>query len=279
MTKKSYLIGALCDRGLVKNINQDRILVKIGEEDEGDFGLFVIADGMGGLTAGDVASSIAVESFKEWWNKDFIRFLPVIKDDFYLLNLEFQRLFEGINENIISYGNKIGNRVGTTLSALLIYRSNYIICHIGDSRIYQIDKDLSQLTLDHSWVGEEVRKGNLTTEEAKKHPKRNMLTQCLGANANFSPFCHRGKVTDDTRFLMCSDGFYSLLKDKEILEKLKGRFKEEEEVQESIRALFEMVKCRGATDNISAIFIVPQIEEETTDFISNLVNKITRKSL
>lgn len=259
MKKKSFLIGAISDTGLIKKTNQDKILVKIGENNHGDFGLFIVADGMGGLAAGDIASSIAVEIFNDWWSQDLSNLLPIAINDIDIIAKDLRKVFHRINNEIIRYGSKNGNRAGTTLSALLLYKDYYVIQHIGDTRIYKVDKRLTLLTVDHSWVGEQIRQGSLTIEEAKKHPKRNLLTQCLGVNQEFVCYQTIGRIEEGAKFLVCSDGFYSQLLDEEIIEGLnKGYLHEDDEVQEKVKDLFQIVKIRGASDNISAIFIVPK---------------------
>lgn len=257
MDKKTFKIGVLSDRGTVKERNQDSILVLIGENRSGEFGLFAVADGMGGHAAGDAASGIAMSVLKHWW--DCI-FLAIISNDTdaKLLNHVRDSLYEAVlkaNEDIIKYGVSIGQRIGTTLSLLLIYEREYRIIHIGDSRIYRINKILMQLTEDHSWVAGQVLQGILTKEEARKHPRRNVLTKCLGMEEKIDLFEKNGTIESQDIFVLSSDGFYSKLEDHEVLSLLAGCSAGTCDLQHATEALFEIVKDRGEADNISAIFV------------------------
>ncbi len=256
MRNRSFVIGALSEIGYVKKTNQDRILIKIGEEQFGEFGLFVIADGMGGLAAGERASEIVVNEFKDWWDHSLSMILGDKKEpNIGVIDKELHSLVFHINNRIIEFSESINNRVGTTLTMLFIYRNKYIIKHIGDSRIYKINKTITQLTEDHSWVAKQIRDGKINTREAANHPKSHILLQCIGVKKILKVFEKIGEIDDEDMFLLCSDGFYNLLMQKEILDAIYDYKRNKTDIQKRVEKLMKMVKERGAIDNASVILI------------------------
>lgn len=257
MHKRAFTIGVLSDKGAVKERNQDGILVMIGEDESGEFGLFAVADGMGGHTAGDVASSMAMSCLKTWWD---VRLPAIISGSAGTgpadaIRCSLQEAVLKANEEIMVYGNRIGRKVGTTLSLIFIYDGRYWVQHIGDSRIYRIDKMPVQLTEDHSWVAGQVSQGFLSKAEARVHPRRNVLTQCLGMEARIDLFEASGALADRELFLLCSDGFYGKLENHEMPALSNGKRAGAFDLQGVAEALLEKVKRRGEADNISAILV------------------------
>ncbi|MCX7710828.1 MAG: protein phosphatase 2C domain-containing protein [Clostridia bacterium] len=258
MRKRIFDIGALSDIGFVKKTNQDSILVKIGEDKTGEFGLFVVADGMGGLSYGDVASRIIIDEFKKWWDgrlrsvicNDRVSADSIIKD--------LERLIIMINLKIIDYGKSVKSKVGSTLSMLFIYRNTYIVLHIGDSRIYKVNQVVHQITEDHSWAAQLLKEGKLSSQEARNFVGKNMLTRCMGVEEKIEIFKAARKVKKGDCFLVCSDGFHNLISEEEMLETIAQCSAGKERVlQGAVRGLFKTVKKRGAYDNISAIAVQP----------------------
>ncbi|ADU74750.1 serine/threonine protein phosphatase PrpC [Acetivibrio thermocellus AD2] len=285
MLKRSFAIGALTDIGNVKKTNEDNILVKVGDEKNGEFGLFLVADGMGGLAAGEVASGIIVNEFNLWWERQLPGILnqegnTVLDTDTVLnaISWELDRLIQDINKKIIRFGLSINAKVGSTLTLLFIYQNKYLIKHVGDSRIYRINSSITKLTEDHSWVAQQVKEGKIKEEEAKYHPKRNILTRCLGVMENLEIFEACGDISDDDGFLVCSDGFHNYLDEHEIYCSLSSCKKEDADVQKTLRELLEIVKLRGAADNISAVAVCQHIYRDYSDSILNIkgiINRIT----
>ncbi|SHK07625.1 PP2C family protein-serine/threonine phosphatase [Paramaledivibacter caminithermalis] len=271
MRKRSFSIGALSDIGYVKKTNQDRILIEIGEEKFGEFGLFVVADGMGGLSAGDKAGDIVIAEFRSWWDKELSLILNERKKlNLNIIDKKLNDLIFKINNKVMEFSRSINKRVGTTLSMLFIYRDQYIIKHIGDSRIYKINEDMIKLTKDHSWVAQQIRQGKMNIQEAVNHPRKNVLLQCIGIKETLDIFSKKGQVLEKDIFLLCSDGFYNLLKKDEILKAVIKYEKKYENPQKIIDKLIEKVKERGAVDNASAILIYHRKDEEKTNLFKRL---------
>jgi serine/threonine protein phosphatase PrpC len=260
MIKKYFSVAAVSDIGGGKSTNQDNVLVKIGEDKTGDFGLFIIADGMGGLAYGAIASRIVVNKFGLWWETRFKKILKHQSVDILkVVNKELSYTLQEANGEVIKFGNLVGQRVGTTISILFMYKDSYILKHIGDSRIYSVEEELVQLTEDHSWVAREIRYGRLSEEEAKRHPRRNVLTQCVGVSKKIDIFEEYGAITNTGAYFLCSDGFYRLINPGEINE-LMEQFYENESftLKDVVNVLLQKVKTRNPKDNISIIVVCPR---------------------
>lgn len=261
MEQYSIEIGAVTDKGNVKPSNQDNILVQIGEYKGGEFGLFVVCDGLGGLAFGEVASVIAVKKFKKWWEEQIKEFIKNTDDEKIMVSLK-KAVYES-NIEIIDYSNKIAQRVGTTISAILVMKNKYYIVHVGDTRIYKITNKIEQLTEDHSYVAMQVRAGKMTAKEAKESKSKNLLMQCIGVKESIEIYERVGILKGGETFLISSDGFYNKLYEWEILEKIKkSTFNHEQSLQDVANILVEEVKNRKERDNISVILVSLEKKEE-----------------
>lgn len=299
-----WQIGLSTHTGPVKKRNEDFYFIKQFEENgTTEFTMVAIADGMGGYDRGDAASQKAVSMLEVWWENHLQR---VLKKKHPLKNImkEMKILLQKINKNLLQFEGKSG----TTLSILVLYKGNYAVCHVGDSRIYQIkaggvgfqnyfrskqksqveevlrlqntealdiEGEIIQLTDDHSWVGQEVKKGRLTKEEARNHKKRNVLTQCLGIKKDVMSWEQMGSYQSSDLFLLCSDGFYSMFSNEEITETLCGLEKEYTDLQTMADYLVKLANYSGTRDNITVlllrnIFEKDEISEKKSSFFSFL---------
>ena len=235
--------------GLVRSHNEDAIFHTtdpIGPLPN----LFIVADGMGGHNAGEVASSKSLE-----YSCGFIRRAPqknltCPKDAVELLvaavNHANQEVYSHSQKHPECYG------MGTTFSACTVLDGNLAVAHIGDSRIYTIAPGhITQITTDHTYVAEMIQAGNLTPSEAKTHPKRNQLTRVLGYEP---PITIDGTLHDLSAVnyvLLCSDGLTDMLSDDEIL----SIITQNSPTQTIAKALIGAANNNGGIDNISAIII------------------------
>ena len=248
------MVGAVSDKGNVKKLNQDNFLAQICAGTNGDEGLFIMCDGMGGLSKGEVASTKAVHGFKEWFDINFSSLSLNSRAEDILSSLS--EVLEKVNKEIISYGLSIAERVGTTTSVLLIYSNSFYIVHVGDSRIYRLNRQLEQLTEDHTYVAMSVKNNLMTKEEAKINSKKNVLTQCIGVKENIDIFKTSGKISGKEIFILCSDGFYNKLSEKEIVQALKNNAEiNNDTLQETAAELVAKVIAREERDNISVMLV------------------------
>jgi serine/threonine protein phosphatase PrpC len=188
--------------GLVRSVNEDAVL------ERGDIGLFLVADGVGGAAAGDWASQQVVETF---------RAMPAIADAPAFL-AEAQKRLEQVNATLIARGaENDGQLIATTVVVLLVQGWNYTCLWMGDSRAYLLRAgEMTQLTRDHSEMQEYVDAGVMTPEEARRHPRGNVITRALGAAEVAEVDRVSGLVHPGDQFLLCTDGLSKMLTDDEI---------------------------------------------------------------
>lgn len=255
MGKKRFEYGIISKCGLVKEVNQDRILIKIGEKGLLEFGLFVIADGMGGHELGEVASTIAICELTNWWDSE-LRCIILNADNIWTqVKKSLLKRFNDINQIILSSKDK-RIKMGTTLTVLFLYGDKYIITHIGDSRVYtKTNIGLKQLTKDHSLIATQLRQGILTKDKVVIINNKNILTQCMGIKDTINPFCKIGSIKMGSTFLLCSDGLYNFISKDELEKVIIGQMEKRTELQEIANKLYSNILKNGAGDNVSIILI------------------------
>jgi protein phosphatase len=242
------------DAGLRRTSNED------SHSTRPDLGLFIVADGMGGHVAGEVASRVAVESIsafiEETAGADPNRTWPFPFDP--ELSFEANRLkaaFRLANARIASAiaDSQDLRGMATTASGLLIRKANSCVAHIGDSRVYVLlDGALRQITHDHSWVEEQVRAGVLTPDAARQHPWRNVVTRALSGAED--PDIDVVEITPRAgeRYLLCSDGLFGVVADDEIAAILGAK---DLTLDEICGRLIDAANAAGGPDNITALVL------------------------
>jgi serine/threonine protein phosphatase PrpC len=240
-------VAGWTDPGQVRPLNEDAWQVA-GESETARFWekrgrLLIVADGMGGHAAGEIASQLAVETlYQHYYDEDDLPLPPAI------------RLERGVNEaNDSVYGQAVSvdaqSGMGTTLVAAVIHENRALIANVGDSRAYLIrDGQATQITTDHSWVAEQVKMGTITQEQAETHAYRNLVTRCLGHRPGMQVdiFEHRLRAGDT--LLLCSDGLSNQVSDSELAAVLS-----EQEPEQAVQTLIDMANGRGGPDNITAV--------------------------
>ena len=249
----AFLTAHHTDVGIKKKTNQDALLLKTAKTPKGPVGLFIVCDGMGGLSHGELASATVIRGMAEWFEAEMPRLSHSehIEEEIYL---EVEKCIHQLNEKILNYGETSNVKLGTTLTALLIVHTKYYIAHIGDSRAYSISNSANQLTKDQTFVAREVARGNITEEQAKIDPRRNVLLQCVGAANEIEVDFSTGDVQANTVFMLCSDGFYHQITEEELALNLKPEtIKNEQQLKNKVVQLVELVKARKEVDNISVV--------------------------
>ena len=206
-------ISSKTDKGVVRNNNEDSLLA-ITPWDSSAISkkacLFLVADGMGGQNAGEVASKIAVDFANKWFEENDFKEIST--------NL-VEELINSANEKVWDYSRQHPETtgMGTTFTTILIKDNKAIIGHIGDSRIYRLRNDVvTQLTNDHSIVGEQVRLGKLTPDQARVHPARGILSKVLGARQFIKADIFETEIKLNDEYVLCTDGIYSMIESKKI---------------------------------------------------------------
>lgn len=250
-----YLIEGATDIGNVKGVNQDSFMGKVIDTNQGKVAFAILCDGMGGLKFGEIASASVVQAYNEWLEHNF-KYLSEWQIQEEDIRSSMTNLAIQFNEKIKAYGRERGISIGTTLTAILMLSDKYYIVHVGDTRIYEIDQNICQLTKDQTLVQREIDMGRLTYEQAKTDPRSSILLQCIGASDTVYPDFITGTTRDNCTYLLCSDGFRHKLSDEEIGFYLQpGNLLNTVMIEDSLKNLIELNKQRQETDNITAIVI------------------------
>ncbi|MFQ9967554.1 MAG: Stp1/IreP family PP2C-type Ser/Thr phosphatase [Peptoniphilus sp.] len=208
--------------------------------------LYVLADGMGGHLAGERASKMATEIIGE----DFAgeREVTSIDDAIEILSSSIRDANKKIYDS--SQENEDYRGMGTTLSSGLILDDVLIYSNIGDSRIYRINEEMEQITQDDSFVNYLIEIGEITEEEAKNHPKKNVLTKAMGTTSDIEVIVNTLNIKDKDVFLFCSDGLTNMVPDEEIFKIVK-----ENSPEEARDMLLDLALKNGGMDNITFILV------------------------
>jgi len=228
-------VGAKTDVGRVRSGNEDSYLV--------DAPLFVVADGMGGHTGGEVASSTAIEMITETSRSTPPANIEALETYVKQAN---EAIWNKAQEDSSLHG------MGTTCTLLHVEGSTVHIAHVGDSRAYLSRKgELSQITEDHTLVERMVREGRLAREDAPNHPQRSIITRALGVDSQVEVDTTSIEVLAGDRVLVCSDGLSSMLDDS----KIQGLLESEGDAQQTAERLIEAANEAGGEDNITVVVL------------------------
>jgi protein phosphatase len=244
---------AITDVGRKRKGNEDSLFVNLDQH------LFVVADGMGGHAAGEVASKVAVEAINE--------FVELTSGD-----EEITWPF-GLDENISYDGNRLktairfANRkvleatrerseyegMATTVAAVLVDGSSANLGHVGDSRVYLLRAGrIEQLTSDHSWVNEQIQSGVISADQARSHPLRNVVTRALGGKPDLQVDMQVHKIEAGDVLLLCSDGLTTMITDDDILRLVTEA---DTDIAKAAQALVAAANARGGEDNITVLLL------------------------
>jgi protein phosphatase len=237
--------------GCVRKHNEDNFLL------EPELGLFVVADGLGGHAAGEVASQIVVDKVGDFISQtaERDRTWPVeyevgLSYDGNRLKGALLLADQGILDDI--RGNPERESMGSTVVACLVQGDRATLVHVGDSRAYLLNSSgIQQVTRDHSWVAEQVANGILTADEARHHPFRNVITQALGNGGDLDVAVQEIQVKELDRILLCSDGLSGMIQDRAIWEIVE----QASDVEAATAKLIDTAMANGGEDNITVVII------------------------
>ncbi|NQT25168.1 Stp1/IreP family PP2C-type Ser/Thr phosphatase [candidate division KSB1 bacterium] len=251
---------AITDKGMRRRLNEDVYVC------DPDLGLFLVADGMGGESCGDVASQLTAETFKD-------SIAPYILDeeatapfehtnegDFFLNTLGHAA--EQTNQTVLQAvkNNPTCKGMGSTLTAALIQDDLLYVVHVGDSRLYCYHEELlTPLTEDHTRVQEMVNKNIISAEEARTHHQRNIITRCVGRKKQFKPDLFKVELLSNALCLICSDGLYDMLDDSEISEIIRAN----PDLDQLGAQLVDRANKAGGKDNITVVLFRPTSENSS----------------
>ena len=240
LSMKRHFVG-LSDTGVVRAVNQDSYYV---DDPQGRF--FIVADGMGGHAGGQEASKIAtaiIQNYlEEQWDNSEIPSNVLLKN-------AIEKANQGILEDQTLHPER--GDMGTTV-VVTIFRDRPWCVHVGDSRLYRWrNSELEQITEDHTWVNLAMKSGEISPEQAKVHPWRHVLSQCLGRKDLFKIDLQELEIESGDLYLMCSDGLTEEVSDEEI----KALLTQEKDCDLLATNLISAAKNAGGSDNITVVMV------------------------
>ena len=260
-------IGATTDVGLVRELNEDTILARALPPGIGNpwqlTSVLMVADGLGGHQAGEVASQMAGEAIQQIFVLGQAE--SWVPDDVTPADVR-QRITDAIrqvNDLVHAQSGETSGaaRPATTLTLCLTREDEYHIGHVGDTRAYLIrDAEITQITADDSWVGEAVRRGQMTHDEAQSSPFRNQLLKTVGTAPTVEPTIYSGRIHADDVLLLCSDGMTEYVASEEMLHEVSCR----PTLQAACDQLVAHARERGGHDNISVVMVSPRDQSPKT---------------
>lgn len=230
-SNERYKFAAKTDPGKVRELNEDKFLA------EPELDLWLVADGMGGHSSGDVASEIACEIISKG-----IRSGTTLTES-------VRQAHTQILEQAATREDDVG--MGSTVVAVRVDNVDYEVAWVGDSRAYLFDGELMQITRDHSYVQDLVNSGTLSAEDAKNHPGGHLLTQCLGVkdDPDFNVSIRHGRFSRGQEILLCSDGLTDELSDDMIKKVLASDM----DIKDRVDSLIETALEHGGSDNVTVV--------------------------
>jgi len=239
--------GAFSDTGQKRQRNEDALLAW-SPRDSWLSGFFVVADGMGGHEAGDVAADTTIDRLRTYIEHgDEPEHGPgnALLDG---LEAELMRINSHLRE--MAAAKEQARGMGSTATAAVFADRQIFIAHIGDTRLYRLRAgELHQLTLDHSWVAEQERRGWISAEQAANHPQKNILTQALGTEGDLEVYKKSFPVRSKDRYLICSDGLHGAA----TLEQIRSTLRDEPDPEKAAQQLIDSANAAGGPDNVTTI--------------------------
>lgn len=238
-----WACAAVSDVGRVRDTNEDSVFC------DAEAGVFVVADGMGGHAAGEVASAIASEMIG-------VRLCGMEEEDGVdEARARFRQAFLEAGNEIVRQAQEDHARdgMGTTATVLVLRPDDqWVVGHIGDSRAYALrDSGLYRITTDHSWVEEQIERGMISRDQAFRHPQSNIITRALGTDPTPVPDLYTGSLGNDQRYLLCTDGLTDMIDESRIeliLRKVEGP-------EPAASRLVSEANLAGGSDNVTALVV------------------------
>lgn len=245
----------LTDKGRVRPTNQDTFQIEAAEKNHA--ALLIVCDGMGGANAGNVASKFALREFMETLLPALEKPLPEAKRQLLL-----SRALENANQLVYGLASSQPEfqGMGTTLVAALIWEDAATIINVGDSRAYVLDdKQLQQITEDHSYVAEMCRMGRLSARDARNHPRKNLITRAVGVGPEVKGDLFELALSEGETLLLCTDGMSGMAEDEDMATAMR----QAKSLPEMGESLLQLALEGGGRDNITVALFTRTTGEET----------------
>lgn len=249
MKKIRFEVAGISDVGIVKDVNEDSLIYKVADRGNGFAGIFAIADGVGNLQKGELASSITVTEIIEWWEKDFMNH----SEDLEYLKKTLYNAVESANHKLVNLEVTNQLKTASTLSVMFLYDDNCIIYNVGDSRVYRythgfMKTKMEQITEDHSCEIEREVNGAMV--------RKSVLTEYIGKKSNLSILRKEHRAMAGNIYIVCSDGIYKTMSNDEIRDIVD---RNKNDMKMVCSELVNKAKDNSETDNISVIAVKVKI--------------------
>ena len=234
--------SGITDTGSKRKNNQDSIF--FSDEPVGSLpNLYIVADGMGGHRAGDKASRMAIDITVEFIKKSTLENpIAILKRAMIYANNE---IYKSANKDPDLSG------MGTTMVAAVALEEKLYVANVGDSRLYVVNNDIRQITMDHSLVEEMIRSGELERKKGRNHPEKNIITKAMGSKDEVVPDFFEIDMEPDDKYILCSDGLSNMVEDDEI----RDIVVDYKDIKDATRALVDRANYYGGSDNISVVIV------------------------
>lgn len=239
----NYEIAGITHTGNVRAGNEDRFLIRTGQENHRPVALLAVADGMGGLACGERASALVVKTLDNWWQAQ----TPA--DTLEEISHRLDTALFAAHREIFYLGEELHRQTGSTLSLLYLWGEACLIKQIGDSRVYALEEGaVRQLTTDQTWCNQMIAAGELTPEQASRHRLRHALVNALGVSPELEIATEYGTARRGGGYLLCSDGFYA----EAPLHRLTADLRQKP-ARRALQELLEEILAGPAPDNATAV--------------------------
>ncbi len=230
------------DTGSKRNSNQDSIF--FSDQPVGPLpNLYIVADGMGGHRAGDQASKMAIDITVDFVKKSTLENpIAVLKRAIIYANNE---IYKAANQDPDLSG------MGTTMVVAVAQEGKLYVANVGDSRLYVVNSEIHQITMDHSLVEELIRNGELERKKGRNHPEKNIITKAMGSKEEVIPDFFEIDINSEDKYLLCSDGLSNMVEDDEIRDIVVENYS----LDQTAQALVDRANYYGGSDNISVVII------------------------
>ena len=260
-------VAAATEVGSRKRVNEDSCCIKVAQTSLGEVVMALVCDGVGGLSAGNLASATVVNRFSRWFEQE----LPMLMEgmvaegslDFQTVKAVWGALLQTQNELIRTHGTKTGTRLGTTFTGVIVCGGRYLVGHVGDCRAYQLDKaSFSQITEDQTEVARKLAAGEITAEEARRMPK-NVILQAVGSGRVLVPAFYEGTCGLNELFVICCDGAYHRAENEGIRQIFqRACFTDEQSLGKACHDLLDYDLQMGEKDNLTVVCFSPMATDD-----------------
>lgn len=260
-------VAAATEVGSRKRVNEDSCCIKVAQTSLGEVIMALVCDGVGGLSAGNLASATVVNRFSQWFEQE----LPMLMEgmvtegsfDFQTVKAVWGALLQTQNELIRTHGTKTGTRLGTTFTGIIVCGGRYLVGHVGDCRAYQLDKaSFRQITEDQTEVARKLAAGEITAEEARRMPK-NVILQAVGSGRVLVPAFYEGTCGPNELFVICCDGAYHRAENEGIRQIFqRACFTDEQSLGKACHDLLDYDLQMGEKDNLTVVCFSPMATDD-----------------